>query len=848
MMDPPEPSADRCTREICKRSVAASFGYPILFVVLGLGTQFRTERPMIVAVAGVVLAAFAALRLWTARCMLTDAAHRHLSARKWFFAATYGSAFAWSAFCVSILVLHGLDWEGFFALLLTAGFASGAVTSLSPSPPLAWRYLVLLLGPIVGWSIGQGGPEAWLSATAVAVYWAILLKQIKEQFAWYQRGVRDTAQKEVAKAQAERTNRLLEATLESTADGILVVDRRGHVTCCNAKFLKLWGIADDVAAAGRDMQLLDAVQEQFADPAGFRREVEELYLHPERVTKDTLYFQDGRVFERYSQPQTVGAQIVGRVWSFRDVTEHRATLRQLQQSEERWQLVMRGNNDGLWDWDAKTDEVFYSARWKKMLGYEDSELPNSTSVWESLLHPRDKDRVLRELREHFSGKTDYYTTEYRIRAKDGSYKWILARGQALWNADGRPTRMVGSHTDITARKRSEEALNQAMEDAKAASRAKSAFLANMSHELRTPMTGVLGMIDLVVSSDLEAEQRQQLEMARLSAESLLVLLNEVLDLSKIEAGRMEVAKTSFSVRSCVMEAVRLFQALAQEKGLSLTAEVEEPVPDLLSGDPVRLRQILVNLVGNALKFTDAGSVTVCTKLASRTASEVVLQFRVTDTGIGIPEHMHRYVFEPFCQADGSSTRRHGGTGLGLTICDRLARLMGGEIQLDSSEGNGSTFRLKLSFPVESPHADTEPHKDVHALTAATSDSQHSCRRLEILVAEDNVVNQKLVAEMLRREGHFAVVVPNGAEAVEACRVRRFDLVLMDVQMPRMDGLAAAAAIHQMELQTGRHTWIVAMTAHAMIGDREKCLPANMDDYLTKPLARAHLRAMLYSRA
>ncbi len=380
----------------------------------------------------------------------------------------------------------------------------------------------------------------------------------------------------------------------------------------------------------------------------------------------------------------------------------------------------------------------------------------------------------------------------------------------------------------------------AEEAAQAANRAKSVFLANMSHEIRTPMTGVLGMIDLLRLSALPAEDQEHLELARSSANSLLSLLNDILDLSKIEAGRLDLAPVGFSVRQCVAEVVRMFEIRAREKGLRLLAEVEAGVPDLLLGDPLRIRQVLVNLAGNAVKFTERGSVSVRVTLERRSNTEVVLLFQVADTGVGIPAEKQQIIFDPFRQADGSTARRYGGTGLGLTISARLVDVMGGRIRVESAPGKGSTFLFTVRLAPVSAAERAQLQREFRA--SAPTGRIGDRRSLRILVAEDNAVNQKLVAEILSREGHAVTVVGDGREAVAAATSNSFDLVLMDVQMPAMDGYEATAAIRKAE--RGRHTPIVAMTAHSMKGDEEKCIEVGMDDYLSKPIDFAHLKAML----
>src|SRR5579883_3048194 len=318
----------------------------------------------------------------------------------------------------------------------------------------------------------------------------------------------------------------------------------------------------------------------------------------------------------------------------------------LRASEERWHLALSGANDGMWDWNAKTNSVFFSSRWKEMLGYQDREIANQREEWQSRVHPEDLPHVRARLVEHHNGKTPFYASEYRMRAKDGTYRWILARGQAQRDEHGKAIRLVGSHTDITERKLAAESLSRAKEAAEAANRSKDEFLANMSHEIRTPMTGVLGMIDLTLSTtELNVTQREYLEAARSSAESLLALLKDILDLSKIEAGRLDLSPEIFSLRECVAEAIHIFDVSAKRKELKLACEIATELPEAVVGDPLRFRQVLINLLGNAIKFTDQGSVAVRLGRVAEAGVDMI-HVDVEDTGIGIAPEKQSLVFDP----------------------------------------------------------------------------------------------------------------------------------------------------------------------------------------------------------
>ena len=500
-------------------------------------------------------------------------------------------------------------------------------------------------------------------------------------------------------------------------------------------------------------------------------------------------------------------------------------------------------NEGYWVIDADGNFVEVNPGYCRMMGYSHAQ------IMKMCIADFEAVATMAQIRAQVQRiiQKGYERFETRHRHLDGH--WIELE-ITVTGVDNRY--LVAFLRDIGERKAADAALREATQQAEQANRAKSEFLANMSHEIRTPMNGVLGLTEVVLDSSLEPQQREHLELVKTSAVSLLVILNDILDLSKIEAGKLGIEHVPYSPAAVMQEVTQALRARAQTKGLSLQCETDPSVPQKIQGDPVRLRQILLNLCDNAIKFTDTGSVSVRAQAELTDTGHCELMICVRDTGIGIAAEKQESIFQSFNQADTSTTRKYGGTGLGLTICSSLVALMGGRIWLESDAGQGSCFYFTVQAVVAPDGqgsvigTSADPVRSLGADTT-TVGAPPTDRRLQILLAEDNPINQRLTILLLERWGHDVTLAQDGIEAVALFGQRDWNLVLMDMQMPNMDGLAATRAIRVAETE-GHHTPIIAMTANAMNTDRELCLEAGMDAFLSKPFEVERLRTLVNQMA
>ncbi len=514
----------------------------------------------------------------------------------------------------------------------------------------------------------------------------------------------------------------------------------------------------------------------------------------------------------------------------------------LREAEERLRLAIRGTNDGVYDWNLLTQDVYWSPQFKGLLGYQDDEVEASRPFLETLIHPEDKQTAAEATQRYLSRESAELSVVFRVKHRDGYWIWVQKRGKALFDEDGRAVRLTGTYSDITSLKEYEARLEESKNVAEKANAAKTEFLAHMSHEIRTPLTSISGVAEILMNQkDAFTSKHQQLiKVLSYSTLNLKELINDILDFSKIESGQMELEEKPFMLPELFQEIISVMSVRAQEKGLKFSFLYDDVKDVRFLGDRVRVRQILVNLIGNALKFTHQGAVDVS---ACRIDEDGVpyLQIKVADTGIGIDKEHFELVFERFRQADASVSRKYGGSGLGLAISRSLAESMGGSIALDSALEKGSTFivTIPLRVVIEQPKvaAPVSPKGVLHQLKVGR-DGPH-----RVLLVEDYEGNIAVISYILEALGCDFEVARTGLQAVNSWKERAPDLILMDVQMPEMDGLTATRQIRKMELEQGLpRTPIIGMTAHAFVEDKDKCVNAGMDSYLAKPISENDLVA------
>jgi len=525
-------------------------------------------------------------------------------------------------------------------------------------------------------------------------------------------------------------------------------------------------------------------------------------------------------------------KVIGSIGILYDVTREKLAQHQMRESENKLRIILDNSAAAITMTDEKEQIISWNSFAEKLFGMSAQDLicrPVSS------LYPPDEWKAIRSLNIRETGFMHHLET--KAMRKDGSIIDVDLSVNVLKDDKGKIVGSVGMLQDITDRKRSNEMILQAKLAAEEANSAKSVFLAKMSHEVRTPMNAIIGMIDMTLDTPLNEEQKDNLRVAKDAADNLLSLINDILDLSRAQAGKVVVEEIEINVPDVVKNVCKGLMVIARNKGVDVVWTIDPGIPRLLTGDPVRLRQVLVNLVNNAIKFTHKGKVQVNVQMKSLTEKDCELVFEVIDSGIGIPQKNLPHIFDVFTDAHNSTARRYGGTGLGLAICKKIVEMMRGSIEVDSIEGTGSTFRFTIIFgyqPNVFGNSDGDPKVGVDAvLSSVPPELNH----LRILLAEDNTVNQRIAVRILEKLGWKVTVANNGQEVLNILNNQTFDVILMDDNMPLLSGIEATQVIRREEKQTGLHVPVIAMTANAMAGDREKYLASGMDGYVSKPIDR-----------
>jgi len=641
-----------------------------------------------------------------------------------------------------------------------------------------------------------------------------------------------TGQKRIEKELRE-SRELFKTVFNNSAAAIIVTDKKGNIVAWNPFAEEMFGME----------------KKDF-----FNKHIKDLYpakewhrVHDSTAKKNELGSNiETQMYKKDRTVLDVNVSIslildsegnkVGSIGIINDITKQKVAERRIRDSENKIRVILDNSAVAITMTDEQERIVSWNPFTEQLLGMKKKDL--YMKPISSLYPPKEWIKIRKEkIRE--AGSKHHFET--KCIKKDGSIIDVDLSVNILKDLDNNVIGSVGIIQDITEHKRVQKALIQAKTVAEEANNAKSMFLANVSHEVRTPMNTIMGMVDLTLDTELTDEQRDNLTTVKNAADNLLSLLNDILDLSRVESGKVELEKIEINVGNIIKSVCKGLSVLAHNKNIGLKWDIDDNVPETVLADPVRIRQILVNLINNAIKFTFKGDIVVGVKEKSRTKDISELLFCVADEGVGIAKESQEQIFEVFTQADASTTRRFGGTGLGLAICKKFVEKMGGQIWVESEEFKGSTFYFtaKLKFVKKEDISPALKEKSIEAELRAHL-PKRELKQLSILLAEDNIINQKLAARMLEKRGWTVKSVANGRQVLESLEAEYFDIILMDAQMPVMDGFEATKLIREKEEKTGEHIPIVALTARAMSGDKKKCLEAGMDGYVSKPIDRIKL--------
>jgi PAS domain S-box-containing protein len=641
---------------------------------------------------------------------------------------------------------------------------------------------------------------------------------------------------------------------EQTPCGFLSFDRQGRLLWINDRALVWLGLSRqeilgkavvELLASGDQsafLSLLSEANETFPD-----LEVDFRHKNGTRLSALVTVGTPPANSSEYEVPfrRVAFVDITERKRREREHEESRKLLaRNFEEQRRRMRLVLDTAKIAVREWEIAENRMNWSDNFLQLLGLPATKGRLSLEDYLAQIEPTDREMVASTIKTTIqdANSGDSYEAEYRLSAEPGTGRAFEEKGRVVRDAHGQPIRVISTILDITERRRASEQLRQLRERAEKANESKSNYLAGVTHEIRNPLNGIIGLIELMGTTQMTEQQRGFLTNLSKSAETLLGLINDVLDMAKIEAGRLELERISFDLPCLVRDSFNILSAHAEQKGLRVDCQIEPSLPKSVVGDPGRLCQVLLNLLSNAIKFTDSPEVSgrpgvVELSVAAQGASRV--RFSVRDTGVGIPEDRLQAIFQPFAQGDSSTTRTHGGTGLGLSISSLLVERFGGKLEVNSVLGQGSIFSFTAMLPESaSEQEQKDPTREVSMSTTLSGTGK------TVLVVEDNNVNQQVMTFLLEQVGYRVEIANNGIEALQRLEEKSFDIILMDVQMPEMDGIRATRLIRARERAVGGHVPIVAVTANALQGERQRCLGAGMDDYLAKPIRGPELYPLM----
>jgi PAS domain S-box-containing protein len=625
----------------------------------------------------------------------------------------------------------------------------------------------------------------------------------------------------------------LSATIGSLQRGILLVDNAQRVVQTNAAFCRIFGldVPPERLVGMSETEVAQLVQQQFVDPAQLLLTRYKLLTRREPRHDEMLTLRNSHILQVAFVPIWQQQTDIGHLWTFEDITERYRADQALKQQEEKYRNIIDTMQLGLVELDLNSQVLYANQSYCQLMGYSVEELLNQ-SLHPLLMSPEATAQLQEKLVDRQRGITGSY--ELEVSTKQGERKWLLVGAAPLLDANKQPMGTIGINLDITHRKQLEESLREAKQQAEESAQAKERFLANMSHEIRTPMNAILGMSQLLAKTPLAPHQSNYLHAITTSAQNLLVIINDILDISKLDAGKMTIERVGFNVTRLAEQVAQTLHYKAEEKGIRFVTYVSPLVPEVVIGDPYRITQVLLNLASNSVKFTEKGEVTVECDVAGYYQGQIILSFAVRDTGVGIDAAYLQHIFQEFTQEDTSVTRKFGGTGLGLSISRSLVQLMGCDLAIESEKYHGTHSYFYLTLPIGTV-------QDLPRRKALVLSNLRELRGRQVLLVEDNEYNRLLAKSFLSSIGLEVAEAEHGAAALERVRTQVFDLILMDLQMPVMDGFEATRYLRaEMRIDTP----IIALTASALTGEKQKCLAAGMNDYLTKPFFEEELLEMV----